>query len=84
MCFNPEPARDVNRLDADSRPPIDLLAGPVQLAMMRATQRHGELVADLEAEPAGLREPQMVGVRGLTAAEEARLLGHKAQVLLVL
>ena len=66
-----------------SRPPIDFLAGPVQLPMMRATQRHGELVADLEAETAGLREPQMVRVAGLAAADEARLLGHEAQVLLV-
>ena len=84
MCFDPEPARDIDRLDADSRPPIDFLAGPVQLPMMRATQRHRELVADLEAEPAGLCEPQMVRVAGLAAADEAGLFGHKAQVLLVL
>jgi hypothetical protein len=51
--------------------------------MMRATQRHGELVADLEAETAGLREPQMGRVRGLASADEAGLFGHKAQVLLV-
>ena len=83
MGFEPEPARDGDRLDAASRPPIDFLAGAVQFAMMRAAQRDREFVADLEAESAGLRKPQMVGVGGLPAADEAGLFGHEPQMLLV-
>ena len=45
-------------------------------AMMPAT-----LIADLAAERAGLREPEMMGIRGLAAADEARLLGDIAHAL---
>ena len=37
-------------------PPIGLDTETMHLAMMSAAQRHGELVADLQAETAGLRE----------------------------
>jgi len=40
-----------------------------------------ELLADLAAKCAGLRETEVVGVRGLAAAHETRLLGDIAQVL---
>ena len=80
MAFEPEFSRELGRLDAGSRPPIDFLAGPVQLPMMAAAEGDRELVADLEAEPAGLRETQMVGVAGLASADEAALLGHEPQM----
>ena len=80
MCFEPEPARGVDRLDASSRPPIYFLAGPVQLTVMRPAQRHRKFIADLSTESARLRKTQMVRVAGLAAADEAGLFGHKAQV----
>ena len=83
MCFEPEPTRGVDRLDAGSRPPIDLLAGPMQLPMMPAAEWDRELVADLETEPAGLRETQMMGIAGLASADEAGLFGHEPQMGLV-
>ena len=49
--------------------------------MMPATEWDCELIADLAAERTGLREPEMMGVRGLAAAHETRLLGDIAQVL---
>src|SRR5215467_13808842 len=51
--------------------------------MMPATERHRELIADLAAERTGLRKSEVMGVRGLAGADEARLLGDKAQVLSV-
>jgi hypothetical protein len=48
-----------------------------------AAQWDREFVADLEAETAGLREPQMVGIAGLAPANEARLFGYEQQVGLV-
>ena len=39
--------------------------------MVASAQRHGELVADLAAERAVLREAKMMGIRGLTAADQA-------------
>ena len=49
--------------------------------MVPTAERDSELVTDLSAERAGLGESKMVGVRGLAAAHEARLLGDIAKVL---
>ena len=49
--------------------------------MMPATERERELSADLAAERARLSESQVVGIRGLAAADEARLLGDITKVL---
>jgi len=51
--------------------------------MVCPAQRDGELVADLETETAGLRKPQMMGIAGLAAANEASLFGHEPQMGLV-
>ena len=55
----------------------------MQLAMMRAAQRHRELIADLEAEAPGLREAQMMGVRWLAPTNHAALRGDKLAVTFV-
>src|SRR5262249_28653979 len=49
--------------------------------MVPSTERDSEFIADLAAERAGLGEPKMVGVRGLAATHETRLLGDIAKVL---
>jgi len=49
--------------------------------VMPSTEWDRELIADLAAECAGLRESEVVEVRGLAAADEARLLGDIAQML---
>src|ERR1700746_2831076 len=49
--------------------------------MVASAELDSELVTDLAAQRAGLGESKMVGVRGLAAAHEARLLGDIAKVL---
>ena len=49
--------------------------------MMPATEWDRKLIADLAAERAGLGKSEVVGVRGLAAAQETCLLGDIAQVL---
>ena len=49
--------------------------------MMPAAEWDRELITDLAAERAGLRKSEMVGIGGLAAAHEARLLDDIAQVL---
>ena len=49
--------------------------------MMPSTEWDRELIADLAAERPGLREPEVVGIRGLAAAQKTRLLGDIAKVL---
>ena len=51
--------------------------------MMASAQRHGELIADLAAEGAVLREAQMMGICGPAPANQTRLFGHEFNVLLV-
>src|SRR5262249_53081276 len=76
----PEPAGNLDRVDAGLRPPRTLVARAVGRPMVPAAERDRELVTYLAAERAGLGESKMVGVRGLAAIDETRLLGDIAQV----
>ena len=55
----------------------------MQIAMMRATQRYRELIADLEAEASGLRVAQVMGVRWLAPTNHAGLRSDKLAVTFV-
>ena len=51
--------------------------------MVAAAQRNGELIADLAAKGAVLGKAQVMGITGRAVADQARLLGHEPNVLLV-
>ena len=55
----------------------------MELAVVRATERHRELIADLAAERARLREAQMVWIGGPATADQARLLHHMPDMIAV-
>jgi hypothetical protein len=80
---DPEAVRGFERVKAFCRPPIYFPPGAMQFAVMCATKRNGEFVADLLSKSTRLCKTQMVRVARLAAADEAGLPGHKAQVLLV-
>ena len=75
MGFEPQHAGCFGRIYPGSLPPRGFIAAPMNLAMMASAQRDGELVADLAAKGAGLRKAEVVRVRRLAAADQARLLG---------
>ena len=54
-------------------PPCEFIAAPVELAMVRATQRHGEFVAYFAAQRALLGELKMVRVRRAATAGQTGL-----------
>jgi hypothetical protein len=83
VSFDPKLPRDPTCVDAGVNPPSQLVACTVHLAMMSAAERHGELVAHLEAETAWLREAQMVGIAGLSSTDQAGLFGYKSKVDLI-
>jgi hypothetical protein len=83
MRLNPERPCGSHRVDALCAPPNAFIAGAVKFAMMAAAQRHGELVADLEAETPGLGKAHMMGIARLPATDQAGLPGDKAEVGLV-
>ena len=70
-------------IDAGLVPPRGFIAAAMDLAVVSSAQRYGELVADLAAECLKLRKPKMMGVRGLTAADQARLFGDEPDMVLV-
>jgi hypothetical protein len=45
------------RVDLEILPPSHLITGLVQLPMMTAAERYGELVTDFESERSGLGKP---------------------------
>ena len=55
----------------------------MDLAVVAPAQRHGELIAHFSPERAVLREPQVMGIGGSAAANQARLLGHELDVVSV-
>ena len=73
MSFGPKFVGNGQRLNAELRPPADFIAGLVQIAMVRAAERHGVLIADLQAQTSGLCEAQMMGVRRLTPTNDTGL-----------
>ena len=64
---------DLQRFDVEVFPPGHFIAGLMQLPVMTAAERNGELVADFKADGSGLGKPQMMRVAGLPAADETGL-----------
>ena len=77
------PKREGDRRGIDVGPPCRLIAVPVQLAMMEATNRDREFIADLAPECPWLGKAQMVRLGRCAAAHDAWLPGHEFAVLLV-
>ena len=73
MRYFPKTSRDFQGIHSVTVPPRAFIAGLVQLPMMPAAKRHCELIAHLEANRPGLREPQVMGIGWLAATDEARL-----------
>ena len=53
----PEASGDWKRVDLEVLPPAHLIAGLMQLAVMAAAERNGELVTDFKADGSGLGKP---------------------------
>jgi hypothetical protein len=83
MRRQPKRTGSAGRIKASIIPLCRFITTAMDLAMTAAAQRHGELIADLSAERAVLREAQMMGVCGPAAANQTRLFGHEPDVLLV-
>src|SRR5262249_49132941 len=77
----PEPAGNLDRVNAGLPPPCALVAGAVHRSMMPAAEWDRELIADLAAERTWLGKSEVVGIRWLAAAQETRLLGDITKVL---
>ena len=79
----PELVRDFERIDPGGFPPGLFIRRAMHLAMVRAAERHREFIARLAAERPRLGISKMVRIRWLTAANQARHLDDRPQVLTV-
>ena len=75
--FEPQRACRAGRIESELLPPCGFITMAMKLAMMSPAQRDREFVTDLSPERPVLRKAQMMGVTGLTSADQAGLLGDK-------
>ena len=68
--------------DVHVRPLGGFVAAQMQFLMVGATQRHGELVADLSTKRAGLRKFEMVRITGDAPTYQTRLGPHEEKMAL--
>jgi hypothetical protein len=69
FSFVPEPAGNLDRINAKVVPPRRLVAALVKITMMPSAERHHPLVADFSAEGLWLCETEVMGIGRLLAAQ---------------
>ena len=69
----PKPFGSLQGVDVQILPPCHFISGLVQLPMMPAAERNGELIADFKTQGSGLGKPQVMRIRRLPAADKAGL-----------
>ena len=70
MGFHSQLPGSDGRIDPDIPPPCHFVTAAANLAMVTATERDDELVADLAAERSALHKAKMVRIRELAAANK--------------
>ncbi len=83
MAFKPKRAGGRERIYSRALPPNAFITAAMDLAVMRATERHRKLVAHFAPECRRLREAQMVWIGGPATANQARLLHHMPNMIAV-
>ena len=73
MALLPKTVSCLESIDPQALPPGLLIAGLMQLPVMPAAKRHGELITDLKTDRPRLRKPQMMRIGRLPPADQARL-----------
>ena len=81
--LRPEGRGNEVRVDPEPAPPCGFITAAVDLAMVNSAERHRELIAHFAAERPRLRRAKMMGIRGLTAANEAGLRGNELTMVFV-
>ena len=83
MRSAPKRCRDCERIDPITLPPCLLTAASMELTVVQPTNRDGESVADFPAQRPLLGKLDVVGIGRGAPADEARLSGHKPQMVAI-
>jgi hypothetical protein len=75
MVLKPERARSDDWIRSYFPPPIEFIAAAVNFAVMPPAKWDRELVANFAPKSTALGKAQMMGVRGLSTADQAGALG---------
>src|SRR6516165_5660982 len=81
MGFKPKCTGGSKRIYSGVPPPRSFITGPMDLTMMRATERHRKLVTRLAAECTSLRKTEVMRIRWTSTANQARLFDNMPDVL---
>ena len=81
MRFQPQHTGRGGRINTDVIPPVSFVAAAMHLAMMSAAQWHRKFIADLAPQRPRLRKAKMVNISRTAAANQARLLGYRFDVI---
>jgi hypothetical protein len=79
----PKLTGNFDRVDTGLGPPGLLVAYAVYGAVMRTAERHDIFIARFSAERAWLHKSDMMGIRGLAAAQKAGLLDDETKMVFV-
>ena len=83
MTLLPKSFGDLQGIDLQIFPKSGFVPGLMNLAVVSAAERDGELVADLATERLRLAKAEVMRVSRLAAADQAGLGGNKSQMSLV-
>jgi hypothetical protein len=83
MRFEPQRSRGAGRIESELLPPCRFIPVTMHFTMMSPAQRDRELITGLAPECPVLREAQMMGIAGLTSADQAGLLGDKPHMIAI-
>jgi hypothetical protein len=81
MRVQPQCARSDGRINPGLPPPCGFIAAVMDLTMVSSTQWDSELIADFASERTTLCEAEVVGVNGASAANQARVLRDKHDMI---
>jgi len=68
-------------INAGLFPPTEFVTDPMRFAMVSPAKGDNKFIADFASERSRLGESQVVRIRGLAAADEARRLGDRSDII---
>jgi hypothetical protein len=83
VVIAPKGCRDSERIDPLAVPPVALIAASVKFTVVQSADGDSETVTDFPPHHPLLRELDVVGIRRGAAADQARLCGHKPQMVAI-
>jgi hypothetical protein len=83
MRLQPKRTSNFQHINTEAAPPSCFVSVPVELAVVAAAQRNGELITHFAGESATLRKAKVVRIGRKPAAHEARVARDQPDVIAI-